>query len=145
MNTTHYKKLENLYTQVNIGQFYDTTEMEVSHEKAEIRLHIEPKYHMGLGLTHGSVYFRLLDDACFYACMSLEEETHLLTSRFNIEFLKPVISGVVTAKGKITHKLKRGYQAEASLFNSDNELIAYGSGHFAKTKMLLEDIEAYKL
>lgn len=145
MNNEHYKKLENLYTKVNIGQFYDTTQMSVRHEQAEISLQITPKYHMGLGLTHGSVYFRLLDDACFYACMSLEEETHLLTSRFSIEFLKPVISGKVTAKGKITHKLKKGYQAEAALYNDKNELIAYGSGHFAKTKMLLADIEAYKL
>lgn len=141
----HYKKLENLYTKVNIGEFYDTTQMTVSQKHAEISLEIEPKYHMGLGLTHGSVYFRLLDDACFYACMSLEDETHLLTSRFNIEFLKPVISGKVIAKGKITHELKRGYHAESALYNSQGEMVAYGSGYFAKTKMLLSNIEAYKL
>ncbi|PCE66031.1 PaaI family thioesterase [Sediminicola luteus] len=144
MARTHYQKLESLYLNIPLGDFYDTTEIQVSKAAAEIRLAVAPKYHMGLGFTHGSVYFRLLDDACFYACMSVEEEVHLLTSRFQIEFLKPVTSGTLIAKGRLREVLGKGYVADAMLYDENDNQIAYGSGHFAKSRIPLAEIENYK-
>jgi uncharacterized protein (TIGR00369 family) len=117
--------------------------MTVSEGKSIISLELDPKYHMGLGLTHGSVYFRLLDDACFYACMSLEPEFHLLTGRFQIEFLKPVIKGKITATGIMRHQLKRVFFADATLLNEEGEIIAIGSGQFMRSKIKLSTVEGY--
>lgn len=141
MTDVHYRKLENLYSGIPIGQFYDTTRMTVSKGKAEISLEIHPKYHMGLGLTHGSVYFRMLDDACFYACMSLETEFHLLTSQFNVQFLKPAVKGIITAKAEVNHQLDHLFMASAVLFNESGQAIGLGSGQFKKSKIQLSDLE----
>ncbi len=142
----HYKKLENMYLNANFNQeIYQSTKVKFEKELAQIQLTIEPKYFHALGAIHGSVYFKLLDDAAFFAVNSIVEDAFVLTTNFNINLVRPANEGVITAIGKVKFKSKHLYIAESSLVNEDGKEIAFGSGHFAKSKIALTEEIGYKL
>jgi uncharacterized protein (TIGR00369 family) len=105
MNPLHYKKLEHMYLQANVNtMIYDTTTCSISKEYAEIGLEISEKYFHALGAIHGSVYFKLLDDASFFAVNSIVEDVFVLTSSFNINLIRPASHGLIKAVGKLKFK-----------------------------------------
>ena len=68
----HYRKLERMYLSANMNtHIYQTTEITIEDETAIISMTIDPKYFHALGAIHGSVYFKLLDDAAFFAVNSI--------------------------------------------------------------------------
>ena len=141
----HYKKLERMYLNANLNRdIYKTTTIKIEEEMAQIQLTVEPKYFHALGALHGSVYFKLLDDAAFFAVNSIVKDVFVLTTNFNINLIRPVSEGVITAIGKIKFKSKNLFIAESSLFDEKGKEIAFGSGHFAKSKIQLTEEIGYK-
>jgi len=105
---THYRKLENMYLKgahINT-ELFETTTMIVWEESAVITLNVSPKYFHAAGAMHGSVYFKLLDDASFFSVQSLVEDVFVLTTTFNIHMLRPVNSGVIRSEGKCSSNRK---------------------------------------
>ena len=141
----HYRKLERMYLNANLNQeIYKTTTVKIEEEKAQIQLTVEPKYFHALGALHGSVYFKLLDDAAFFAVNSIIKDVFVLTTNFNINLIRPVNEGVITAIGKVKFKSKNLFIAESSILNENGKEIAFGSGHFAKSKIELTEEIGYK-
>ena len=141
----HYKKLERMYLSANLNQeIYKTTTVKIEEGKAQIQLKVEPKYFYALGAAHGSVYFKLLDDDAFFAINSIVKDVFVLTANFNINLIRPVNEGVITAIGKVKFKSKNLFITESSLFNENGKEIAFGSGHFAKSKIELTEEIGYK-
>ena len=122
---------------------YESTTCEITLEKATISLTIAEKYFHALGAIHGSVYFKLLDDAAFFAVNSIVEDKFVLTTSFNIKFLRPISSGIITAIGNVLSKSETGFVAESTLYNEAGKKIAYGTGNFVKSKIDLSDIIEY--
>lgn len=138
MNKDHFQKLKNMYLISNINtQIYDSTECEIEFEKSTISLIISEKFFHALGAIHGSVYFKLLDDAAYFAVNSIVEDFFVLTTSFNIKILRPISSGTITAKGKVVSKSKNGFVAESILYNWAGKKIAVGSGQFVKSNKKL--------
>lgn len=134
----HYRKLERMYLNTNINtMIFDTVTAEISEGKCIITLDISDKYYHALGAIHGGVYFKLLDDACFFAVNSLVSDVFVLTTSFNIHIVKPVSSGKITAVAKIKFQSKNLFVSEASLFNDKGQEIAFGTGDFTKSKIEL--------
>jgi uncharacterized protein (TIGR00369 family) len=145
MNPEHYRKLEQMYLKANINtHLYETTTCVIGHETAEIGLTISDKYFHGLGAIHGSVYFRLLDDAAFFAVNSIVEDAFVLTTSFNLNILRPANAGVITAIGKVKFKSRQLFVAEATMYNEAGKEIAFGTGNFAKSKVTLTPEIGYK-
>jgi len=145
MLTEHYRKLEKMYLQANVNtMIFDTTTCKISAEKAEISLLLADKYYHALGAIHGSVYFKLLDDAAFFAVSSIVEDVFVLTSSFNINLIRPVRDGVIKAVGKVRFKSTHQYVAESTLFDKDGKEIAFGTGNFARSKIILSEEIGYK-
>ncbi len=145
MNQEHYDKLERMYLQANINtKIFDTTTVKISEEMAQIGLKISEKYFHALGAMHGSVYFKLLDDAAFFAVNSIVKDAFVLTTSFNINLIRPVSKGLITAIGKVKFKSKNLYVAESTLYNEDGKEIAFGTGNFAKSKIELSEKIGYK-
>ena len=42
------------------------------------------------GAAHGTLYFKMMDDAAFYACNSMVSDRFLLTTAFNLVFTRPL-------------------------------------------------------
>jgi len=141
----HYRKLEMMYLNANFNQeIYHDTSIKISQETAKIQMPIESKYFHALGAIHGSVYFKLLDDAAFFAVNSVVTNVFVLTTNFSINIVRPVNKGIITATGNVKFQSKNLFIAESSLVNEDGEEIAFGTGHFAKSKILLTEEIGYK-
>ena len=138
MNEAHYRKLERMYLKANINtQVFKTTTAHIGQETAEIGLTISSDYFHALGAMHGSVYFKLLDDAAFFAVHSIVEDFFVLTTTFNIQLLRPASEGQLKAIGKVRFKSREHFMAESILYNEAGKEIAFGSGSFAKSKVAL--------
>ncbi len=144
MTTEHFNKLQRMYLKSNVNtHLYETTECEIEFEKATISITISEKYFHALGAIHGSVYFKLLDDAAFFAANSIITDVFVLTTNFNINLIRPANQGKITAIGKIRYKSKNLLMAESTLFNEAGKEIAFGSGSFAKSKIQLTEEIGY--
>ncbi|GAA0714022.1 hypothetical protein GCM10009430_06550 [Aquimarina litoralis] len=146
MNLEHYSKLEKMYLNANINtNIFDTTTVKISEGISEIGLTISDKYFHALGAIHGSVYFKLLDDAAFFAVNSLVEDVFVLTTSFNINLVRPANKGDIKAIGKIKFRSPNLYVAESVLYNEDGKEIGFGTGNFAKSKIALTEKIGYKI
>tara|TARA_Y100000385_G_scaffold273950_1_gene316460 strand:- start:431 stop:832 length:402 start_codon:yes stop_codon:yes gene_type:complete len=127
-----------MYLNANINtKIFNTTTATISNSKAEIGLTISEKHFHALGAIHGSVYFKLLDDAAYFAVSSIVEDFFVLTTSFNLNIVKPVNKGKLTAIGKVRFKSNTLYTAESTLYNEKGEEIAFGTGNFSKSKVPL--------
>ncbi len=138
MTTAHYRKLEKMYLKANIQkQLFETTTIKIEDRKTTISMQIQEKYFHGLQAVHGCIYFKLLDDACFFAVNSVITDVFVLTTSFNINLVRPVQHGKLTAIGALRFVSKNLFTAEATLWNEKGKEIAFGTGNFAKSKVAL--------
>jgi uncharacterized protein (TIGR00369 family) len=145
MDTAHFRKLEKMYLGANVNtKVFDTTTCNIEAEKATITLDVSEDYYHALGAIHGAVYFKMLDDAAYFAVSSVVKDNFLLTSSFNINILRPVSKGKLTAVGTVRYKSSKLYAAEAKLYNQEGKEVAFGTGNFAKSKLLLSEEVGYK-
>ncbi len=140
----HFKKLQNMYLSglINI-ELYDSVQIEVTSEKAEISMQVEPKYFHAGNSLHGSVYFKMLDDAAYFAVNSIILDSFVYTTSFNIQILRPVKLGKIRAVGELKFKSKNLFIADAILYDEKNREVARGSGNFMKSGIELNQNIGY--
>jgi uncharacterized protein (TIGR00369 family) len=127
----HFARLERLYLAAPTNAYY-RPEIRIGPGSAEIRLAIRPDFHHAMQAAHGSVYFKLLDDAGYFAVNSLVTDTFVLTTSFTIYFLRPVAEGIVTARGRVLHPGRRTFLAEARLEGPEGHLLGHGTGEYTR-------------
>jgi uncharacterized protein (TIGR00369 family) len=132
----HFQKLERMYLSAPTNAYYRPA-IKVDDGACEIRITARPEFHHAAQAVHGSVYFKLLDDAAFFAANSVVSDVLVLTSSFTLHFLRPVSEGVLLARGKVINAAARQVLAEAQLFDDKERLIAHGTGTFVKSKIAL--------
>lgn len=143
MSDDHYRKLERLYLTAPTNAYYKP-EIHVDEGVAEISVEVRPDFHHAAAAVHGSVYFKLLDDAGFFATNSIVSDVFVLTANFTIHLLRPVSSGRMTARGKVLSSGARQFLAEAQLFNADSVLIGHGIGTYVRSKIPLGPAVGYR-
>jgi acyl-coenzyme A thioesterase PaaI-like protein len=68
----HFKKLERMYLSANINRLlFPSTDVLIKEGSAEISLEVNDDYFHALHAMHGAVYFKLMDDAAYFAANSL--------------------------------------------------------------------------
>ena len=138
----HFRRLESMYRSAPINAFY-LPQLKVQEGKASIEIELSEQYHHAAGAVHGSVYFKMLDDAAFFAANSYEQEVFVLTTSFTTYLTRPVSSGKIKSVGTVVNKNKQQFIAEAVLYDeSDNEL-GRGNGVFVRSKIRLADAKGY--
>ena len=85
---THYRALESMYLSAPLNAFYQPS-IRVWDAGAEISIQVVEKFFHSGGAMHGSVYFKMLDDAAFFAANSVENQYFVLTADFRIDLLRP--------------------------------------------------------
>jgi len=136
MTEEHYRRLEHLYVNAPTNAYYRPV-IRVGHGEAEIEIEIRREFHHAADAVHGSVYFKMLDDAAFFAANSVVFDTFVLTSDFTIHLLRPVSEGTLLAKGKLVHEGARQLLAESQLFGPGEQMLAHGVGTFVRSKLPL--------
>ncbi|MFP4417804.1 MAG: PaaI family thioesterase [Chitinivibrionales bacterium] len=139
---THFAGLESMYYAAPINTMYKPS-ISVSRGSCVIEMAADNQFFHSGGTLHGSIYFKMLDDAAFFAANSLSREFLLSTAQFSLHFIRAAGSGMITATGEILQRGKLLSVAESRLFDHKERLIAKGSGSFVSTGVLLKDAHGY--
>ena len=140
----HHRKLENMYLSAPINELYKPT-IKITEGECFIESQVSADFFHAANALHGSVYFKVLDDAAFFAANSVICDVFVLTGTFEIKLIRPVNRGNLIAKGELLKHLGNKLEARAKLFNENGIFLAMGSGLFIKSDKTLVDIESYKI
>jgi len=139
----HHRRLERMYLSAPANDYF-RPEIRIAEGRAEVRLAVRPDFFHAASAVHGSVYFKLLDDATFFAASSLVDDVFVLTASFNIYFFRPISSGTMTARGTVVSRTNRLLVGEGVLVDDDDREIARGSGTFMPSKVSLDERLGYR-
>ena len=140
----HHRALESLYRHAPINALFESTLEIVEEGFARIRFTVDTRAYHAAGAAHGTLYFKMMDDAAFYACNSLVTDRFLLTTAFNLNFTRPLRSGEVIAEGRWVSGRRRVFVAEARLVDAEGEEAARGTGTFMRSHIPLTSLEGYR-
>ena len=126
------------------NHLYNGITIAISDRQAELTLKIEEKFFHAANAIHGSVYFKMLDDAAFFAVNSIVKDVFVYTVSFNIQMLRPVSSGTIKSIGELKFKSSNLFIADSTLLDENNKLVGKGSGNFMKSKIELTPEIGYK-
>jgi uncharacterized protein (TIGR00369 family) len=142
--SAHFRGLESLYRAAPINALF-RSELEIAEAGlARIRFEVERDTFHAAGAAHGTLYFKMMDDAAFYACNSLVSDRFLLTTAFNLVFTRPIKSGSVIAEGRWISGKRRVFVGESRLILSDGEEAARGTGTFMRSHIALSGLDGYR-
>jgi len=139
----HWRALESLYASAPINKAFASRLTIPAEGMARIAFDITPDCFHAAGAAHGTIYFKMLDDAAFYAANTLVTDRFLLTTSFNLLFTRPLKSGKVWAEGRWISGRRRVLVAEARLIDDDGEEVGRGSGTFMRSGHALSGLEGY--
>jgi uncharacterized protein (TIGR00369 family) len=141
----HWRALEALYTSAPVNRLFDSS-LEVTGEgTARILFEIQERHFHAAGAAHGTIYFKMLDDAAFYAANTLVSDRFLLTTSFNLHFTRPIKTGRVIAEGRWVSGRRRVLVAEANLVDEEGEEIGRGTGTFMRSHIPLSSLPGYRI
>lgn len=142
MNERHFRALERVYATAPISRWMGTSAT-VGDGTAVVTLLLREDFHHAAAAVHGSIYFRALDDAAFFAANSRVEDVLVLTSSFHIQFFRPVVSGRLRAEGHVVNQSARLLAADAELRDEEGNLLARGAGTFVPSHISLQELAGY--
>ncbi len=144
VDAPHLRALESLYRSAAVNRLFASEMTLAEPGVCRIAFEVDDRHYHAAGAIHGSAYFKMLDDAAFYAANSLEPDRFLLTTAFNLFFTRPLRAGPVIAEGRWVSGRKRVFIAEARLIDSDGEEAARGTGTFMRSPISLSGLSAYR-
>jgi uncharacterized protein (TIGR00369 family) len=139
----HHRALESLYRSAPINRTFPSTLEIVSDGFARIAFGVTPDHFHAAGALHGTAYFKMLDDAAFYAVNSLVSDRFVLTTAFNLLFTRPITAGPIIAEGRWISGQRRVYVAEARLIDANGDEAARGTGTFMRSGIALSSLPGY--
>jgi uncharacterized protein (TIGR00369 family) len=142
--TAHFRALEALYRSAPINDGFTSTIEIVESGFARIMFEVEPRHFHAAAAAHGTLYFKMMDDAAFYACNSTISDRFLLTTAFNLVFSRPLRPGPVVAEGRWVSGRRRVLIGEARLVDASGEEAARGTGTFMRSHIPLSGLAGYR-
>ena len=132
-----------MYLGVPVNGYFEPR-IQVSDGRAEIAVTVRRDFYHAAGAVHGVVYFKLLDDAAFFAANSLVDDVFVLTSSLTSYLIRPVTEGEMKAAGRVVHQSGRLIIADAEVFDNEGRLLARGTGTFMRSRISLSQDIGYK-
>ena len=140
----HFRALEALYRSAPVNDLFESRLAILEAGRSEILFTVDPQIYHAAAAAHGTLYFKMLDDAAFYAANSLVTDRFLLTTAFNLHFTKPLRSGEARAEGRWISGRRRVFVAEARIVDSEGEECARGTGTFLRSHIGLSGLPGYR-
>jgi uncharacterized protein (TIGR00369 family) len=139
----HFRALENLYASAPVNSLFKSQLEIIEQGRSRITFTVDEGSYHDAGAAHGTIYFKMLDDAAFYAANTLATDRFLLTTSFNLHFTKPVRGGTVVAEGRWVSGRRRVFVAEARLVDEEGDEIGRGTGTFMRSHIALSGLAGY--
>jgi uncharacterized protein (TIGR00369 family) len=140
----HLRALEALYASAPVNGLFASELALPEAGRSEIRFTVAHDSYHAAGAAHGTLYFKMLDDAAFYAANGLVSDRFLLTTAFNLHFTKPMRTGEARAEGRWISGKRRVFVAEARIIDSEGEECARGTGTFMRSHIALSGLDGYR-
>lgn len=138
----HFLALEAMYAAAPINDFFEPV-LDVQEGQASIEIPVSEKLFHAAMAVHGSVYFKMLDDAAFFAANSLEREFFVLTASFTTYMTRPVVEGRLRSEGQVVDQTKTQFIAESQLFDESGKEVGRGNGIFVRGRLPLTKARGY--
>jgi len=138
----HWRALERMYLGSPINSIYRPL-ITVGHETAEIEIEVGDHFFHAAGAIHGSVTWKMLDDASFFAAASLVDDVFVLTTSFTSYLTRPVSEGVLRSVGRVVNRNRSQMVAEAVAFDHAGREVGRGNGIFVRSSVELAGIPLY--
>lgn len=138
----HYRRLTAMYASAPINATIPSR-VHVGQGRATVSMEVSQRYWHAAGAMHGSLYFKALDDAAFFAASSVVTDAFVLTASFTVELLAKVTAPALRAEGVLEERDGRKLRVAATLF-VDDEVVARGNGLFVASKRALVEIPGYR-
>ncbi len=132
-----------MYRTAPVNEYFRPA-LTVGEGEAEVEMTVRPDFFHAASAVHGTVYFKALDDATFFAVNSLVTDVFVLTVSFNLYLTRPISEGTMRAKARVTHRSRQLFLAEGELFDGEGRLIARGSGSFMRSTIALSAEIGYR-
>jgi len=139
----HWRALERLYAAAPINRLFNSQLTITGEGRARIAFMVDERVHHAAGAAHGTIYFKMIDDAAFYAANTLVTDRFLLTTSMNLHFVRPIKRGPVVAEGHWVSGRRRVLVAEARLLDAEGEEIGRGTGTFMRSRIPLSGLPGY--
>jgi uncharacterized protein (TIGR00369 family) len=139
----HFRALEALYAAAPINRSFASRLAIIGEGRSRIDFEVTEDVFHAAGAAHGTIYFKMLDDAAFYAVNSLVEDMFVLTTAFNIFLTRPVRAGPLVAEGRWVSGTRRVLIAESWLTDESGEEVGRGTGTFTRSRIPLSTLPAY--
>jgi uncharacterized protein (TIGR00369 family) len=140
----HLRALEALYDSAPVNRLFQSRLGLPAAGRSEIDFTVSADSFHAAGAAHGTLYFKMLDDAAFYAANSLVSDRFLLTTAFNLHFTKPMGVGLARAEGRWISGKRRVFVAEARIIDASGEECARGTGTFLRSHIALSGLSGYR-
>ncbi|GGC04252.1 hypothetical protein GCM10011494_23390 [Novosphingobium endophyticum] len=139
----HWRALEGLYASAPVNRMFRSRLEILGEGLSRITFDVEPDCFHAAGAAHGTIYFKMLDDAAFYAANTLITDRFLLTTSFNLLLSKPIRGGTVVAEGRWVSGRRRVLVAESRLVDEEGDEVGRGTGTFMRSRIPLSSLPGY--
>lgn len=136
-------KLRNMYLGAPVNRYY-LPDMTFEDDKVIITMDVRQDFFHAAKAMHGSVYFKMLDDAAWFAVCAAAGGYLVLTADFTVNFIRPVTGGKVVAEGRAIPQGGKLFIGNAELFDEDGRLVGLGRGAFSRRNRKLTEELGYK-
>jgi uncharacterized protein (TIGR00369 family) len=103
-----------------------------------LEIPVQEKHLQPFGMVHGGVFASLVDAAAFWAVYTqVPEDIGMTTVELKLNYLAPLATGRMIAKGRSIRVGKTLCLGEASINNEEGLLLVHGTS----TMMLLKDLK----
>ena len=119
---------------------YFRPQLAVMDGRAEVTIPVRPDFFHAANAIHGVIYFKAMDDAAFFAVQSIVTDVFVVTLTYNVYLTRPVSEGTLRCVGRVVHRSRQLFLAEAELFNGES-VVGRGSGSFMRSAIPLSSLE----
>ena len=141
MRNLNPEYVEVVKREVNFCPYFSLLSMEIrglSWGESLLEILVQEKHFQPFGLVHGGVLASLIDAAAFWAVYTqVPEELGMTTVELKLNYLAPLSTGRMIARGKSLRVGKTLCLGEASIVDEEGALLAHGTS----TMMILKDLK----
>ena len=139
----HWRALERLYKAAPVNHLFTSSLEIIGEGRSRISFEIDESVFHAAGAAHGTIFFKMLDDAAFYAANTIVTDRFLLTTAFNLNLIKPIHAGRVVSEGRWVSGRRRVLVAEARLIDDEGDEVGRGTGTFMRSRIPLSGLPGY--
>ena len=126
---------------VNTCPYFSLLSMQIrglSWGESQLEILVQEKHLQPFGMVHGGVFASLIDAAAFWAVYTqVPDELGMTTVELKLNYLAPLSTGRMLARGKSLRVGKTLCLGEAGIMDEEETLLAHGTS----TMMILKDLK----